>query len=107
MRTQIVVSKEKMRRFGKYDVKLVATGKERERAIKYQALLNREGMEDGSGPGKFKWHLSCLSAKSRDCKICDSVWLNWIAAPGTVHFGMVCIGTTVSLIPIQCNNTCK
>jgi hypothetical protein len=107
MRTQIVVLKEKMRRFGKYDVKLVATGKERERAIKYQALLNREGMEDGSGPGKFKWHLSCLSAKSRDCKICDSVWLNWIAAPGTVHFGMVCIGTTVSLIPIQCNNTCK
>jgi hypothetical protein len=42
MGAQIVPSKEKMSIFGKYDVRLVATGKERERAIKYQALLNRE-----------------------------------------------------------------
>jgi hypothetical protein len=30
MRTQIVLSKEKMRRFGKHDVRLVATRRERE-----------------------------------------------------------------------------
>jgi hypothetical protein len=42
-----------MRRFGKHDVKLVATRKEREQAIKYQALLKKEGMEDGSGPGSL------------------------------------------------------
>jgi hypothetical protein len=53
MRLGLWSRRRKLRRFGKYDVKLVATGKERKRAIKYQALLNREGMEDGSGLGEF------------------------------------------------------
>jgi hypothetical protein len=47
MTTQIVLSKEKMRRFGKHDVRLVATRRERERAIKYQALGTEQGRNGG------------------------------------------------------------
>jgi hypothetical protein len=47
MRAQVVVSKERMRRFGKYEVKLVSKRRDRNTLPYTQAVLDKEGMKRG------------------------------------------------------------
>jgi len=67
------------------------TGRDKERArTSYHVPSSTEEGRNGGWQwtGKFKWRPSCLLAKFRDCKICDYVWLNWIAASGTLRNGL-------------------